>query len=242
MRSDMAKVIVERPRLGANRHSAPGYRKTLQGTPPEELPKRESIYRYRGKTKHFNEHLGPLRRFLRARVGRPWDQVYSEICRNLRQDSAIQSHVRDHVWDYVALQVEERDGVIYRATGWRGFRLRSGQLYVCPQTGILKSATEPAKSVPDVVPGRRNLEYRRLRGDWYELRLREVPADGDERAACFDAWLGRAVSKVSERELRGLYPVSTKKPARYAQSARKVSSAEARELSQRASLLASRSR
>src|SRR5262245_21729125 len=113
MRSDMAKVIVERPRKYANPHTAKGDRKAMQRTPEAELPRREGMNQLRGKTKCFNEHLGPLRRFLRSRVGRPWNQVFAEICQHLRQDSAIQSHVRDHLWDYVVRHVEERDGELY---------------------------------------------------------------------------------------------------------------------------------
>ena len=83
MRSDMAKVLVERPR-GGYRCAGKGYLKDLQRTPIEEMRSREGIKaRARGNRKWFNDHLGPLRRFLLSNVGRPWDVVYSEICRGL---------------------------------------------------------------------------------------------------------------------------------------------------------------
>jgi len=99
MRSDMDKVIVERSRHGRRQKSAKGYSKRWQQTPPEDWPKRENIIAHKGRTKYFNEHLGPLRRYLAKQVRRPWNKVFAEICENLRLDSVVQSHVRDHILD-----------------------------------------------------------------------------------------------------------------------------------------------
>ena len=33
-------------------------------------------------------HLGPLKRFLRSRVGRPWDTVFSEVCAGAGRDAS----------------------------------------------------------------------------------------------------------------------------------------------------------
>src|SRR5438045_7109980 len=89
MRADMGKVLVERPRLGrrrAERWPGKGYRKRLKkyadagASPPPREGMKDS---YSFGTKSFNEHLGPLRRFLDSNVGRPWDKVYSEICKHV---------------------------------------------------------------------------------------------------------------------------------------------------------------
>src|SRR5580704_1168370 len=81
MRSDMAKVIVERPRIKA--------RKSKQGRAValEDLPSHEGMRRaqaLRGDRKQLNENLNPLKRYLAGQVGRPWRKVYGEIARNLR--------------------------------------------------------------------------------------------------------------------------------------------------------------
>jgi hypothetical protein len=145
MRADMAKVIVERPRHGSRlRGAGKGYRRRRQKIAPEHQPKREGIAERGGRMKQFNEHLGPLRRYLQAQVGRPWNKVFAEICANLSRDSVVQDHVRDHVWDYVVVAVNMNDGVPCYASGalydqpldrhaWR-----VPLLYVCPCTGMLR--------------------------------------------------------------------------------------------------------
>lgn len=106
MRPDMAKVIVERPRVGSRGKGKPkGYRKALQGLSDEGLPAREGMRRrWLGQPKALNEHLGPLRRYLDSQVGRPWGKVFSEICAHIDRSSAVQDHVRDHVEAYVEAQ------------------------------------------------------------------------------------------------------------------------------------------
>src|SRR5690242_3516917 len=92
MRDDMDKVIVERPRLGRSRwNKAKGCRKRLQKGWPENLPRQEGIKRRsNGGTKAFNEHLGPLRRFLASNVDRPWDKVFSEMRAHININSVVQ--------------------------------------------------------------------------------------------------------------------------------------------------------
>src|ERR1043165_6998205 len=114
MRSDMDKVIVERPRHGSRmRGHGKGYRRDWQRIAASELPKRERIKPQRGSSKSFNEHLGPLRRYLQKQVGRPWDKVYAEICAQVSRDTVVQKHVHTHLMDYVATDVIDIDGVLY---------------------------------------------------------------------------------------------------------------------------------
>ena len=170
MRSDMAKVIVERPRYGSSmRGKAKGYLRGLQRMEHEGLPAREGMKRrYNGNTKRLNEHLGPLRRYLDSQVGRPWNKVFSEICAHIDRSSAVQDHVRDHVAGYVATDVIEIDGVPCSKQGrYYGKPLREIRWiywYVCPRSGILKAhqATQttpkpPAQSKrnPSIRPGER---------------------------------------------------------------------------------------
>ena len=111
MRSDMDKVIVERPRFGSRRSSRrKGYRKYLQSMPVEELPRNEPMLgRWRGRDKWLNDHLGPMRRFLRSNVGRPWNKVHQDLCEHVSFDNAVQSHVLDHIYDFVHKHVEVED-------------------------------------------------------------------------------------------------------------------------------------
>lgn len=79
MRTDMPRVITERPRIF---HTS-SYRdvrraKFNHGRELEDLPSHEGMrrpFRRRGIAKQFSDHLAPLRRFLNKQVGRPWAAV-----------------------------------------------------------------------------------------------------------------------------------------------------------------------
>jgi hypothetical protein len=116
MRSDMAKVIVERPRVPGWEGSKPkGCQRKLHRLRDDGPPIREGMKaRWRGGTKSLNEHLGPLRRYLNSQVGRPWDKVFSEICVHINRNSAVQDHVRDHVDVVLNRPVAEIDTVTAR--------------------------------------------------------------------------------------------------------------------------------
>ncbi|MBI1212670.1 MAG: hypothetical protein GC190_14490 [Alphaproteobacteria bacterium] len=94
----------------------------------------------RRRSKYLNENLAPLRRYLERQVGRPWDDVWSEICENLKPSSTVQQHVRDHIPDFVAIKTALRDGEVWVHDRW-GWCVRlsdaRAKLYVDPQTGIL---------------------------------------------------------------------------------------------------------
>lgn len=214
MRSDMAKVIVERPRAhSSDRHRAHGYKRREQRTPLDELPKRERMWEHREQTRELNEHLGPLRRYLRKQVGRPWNKVYSEICQHIRLDSAVQSHVRDHVDQEVEQQVYEKDGKLYHASGYlRDYPLdqvRYGGerdvLYVHPRTGLLCAIharrydwPEKPRTEIDLGDGR---EYRQVDGIWYECLWAWGRSKAPEGARCLlHGYDARLVSSYCSRK------------------------------------------
>jgi hypothetical protein len=190
VRSDMAKVIVERPRHGSRmRGHGKGYRRDRQRIPQDEAPKRERIKPVRGGTKQFNEHLGPLRRYLQSQVGRPWNIVFAEICANISRDSAVQDHVRDHVADYVATQLREIDGEWYYTTRWGQLHLlfnswRRPLFYVCPKTNLLKAVkrvprrrwrypVEPVREVQVSIDYQ--ISFIRKADVWYWVRFEPYP-------------------------------------------------------------------
>src|SRR5438477_11087201 len=93
MRSDMHRVICEEPRHGG-RYEKLGRRANLAD---ELLPKFEGMRRPHGDRKWFGEHLGPLRRWLRSQVGRPWNRVYSEACAIIKPDSVVRNYIKLHI-------------------------------------------------------------------------------------------------------------------------------------------------
>ncbi|MFY0538740.1 hypothetical protein [Nannocystis pusilla] len=183
----MYEVIIERPRMGGS-WGGKGRRRAemRRRAEPETAPNDEPISRGRG-SKHLNENLAPLRRFLLSRVGRPWNVVHSEIAAHLRVTSAVQKHVLDHLRDMVYTNVVEIDGGLYEHGTW-GVRplgyYRRAQVYVCPETGLLKKVPfvpGPATPPPaiEVVPIDREAQYRKIDGQWYRITLSPLPSEPD---------------------------------------------------------------
>jgi len=182
MREDMARLIVERPRI------KPFSNRKGRSQKLEDLPTHEGMRRgcaWRGDRKELNENLAPLRRYLESQVGRPWDKVYSEIAAHLRADSAVQQHVRDHLRDFVAI-TPRRNLHNWRAT-YRG-GLWWQKLYVDPVTGLLcrtdrlpeekarRRAQRNRLSPPvDRIALTDDCELRLIDGLWYEVRLASLP-------------------------------------------------------------------
>jgi hypothetical protein len=139
MRSDMAKVICERPRrknkgklaLRLNRHEA---RIDPEGAPVITSMKRlHAVYLGPGGLKEHGEHLKPLIRWLRKNVGRCWNDVFSELCDQLDRRSTVQRHVLFHVDGYVIRHVLIINGVPHLRMGLsQPLELWDSQLYVDP--------------------------------------------------------------------------------------------------------------
>jgi hypothetical protein len=145
----LSAIVIERPR-GGNRISAKkitGAKKFLTALTQEAsvdgFLNHYLLKPYR-KTKYLSDHLGPLRRLLRSKVGQPWNQVHSELNRRLDANTMAGRHVLDHVRGYVTEPVELIDGVPYSRGGWRhGKIVGTGyheEFYVHPETGILCAA------------------------------------------------------------------------------------------------------
>lgn len=138
MRRDMAKVIVERPRTGGKGGRPPRYEKNAD---MDDLPVKEGMRRRHSEDrKELNENLRPLERYLNKQVGRPWDKIWADICKNLRNDSAVQKHVRDHVWNFVEKNVVMKNNIPHYSQRYTSGPLRplhKGDLYIHPGTGIL---------------------------------------------------------------------------------------------------------
>jgi hypothetical protein len=149
MRHDMAKVVTERPRSG---HGNPS-RKWGRRLNPNEFDlddhgtARAPIARRRQYSdwKAFSDLLGPLRRYLRKQVGRPWDKVWSEITRSLDSRSLTGQHIFDHIrWEVEQEAWIAENGRVCRSRRWRANALVEG-LYVHPLTRLLCYKPKPPR-------------------------------------------------------------------------------------------------
>lgn len=139
MRPDMAKLIVEPPR----RNSVSKLRSKERYNVPLAI---QEPMRTRGiNRKERSDNLNPLRKYLLAQIGRPWANIWHEICEQCDKRNTIQRRVLEHVGDFVAINVSEINDRLYHEYGelntdrWFGRR----ELYVCPNTGLLKAFKNP---------------------------------------------------------------------------------------------------
>lgn len=127
MRKDFKKVLCEEPRRkgwgsnGKSLNKLKGSNKRFQNDTKGDyedwsLPCKETMFGKRGRgTKEFGEHLQPLVRFLRSSVGRPWNDVFSEIRERCPNDNAVNAHIYQHLWGYVERYAQIIDGEVYHS-------------------------------------------------------------------------------------------------------------------------------
>jgi hypothetical protein len=152
VRHDMHKIIVTRPRVGGGPIEKWGRRRERgRRNDPEDAPLREPMRpRWNHAVrKEFSDLLGPLERWIRKSVGRPWDDVYSEACGVASLDGTVRRHLRQHVEGLVERNVVMVGGEPY-AHGFIGFRpIRpyggGTAFYVCPETGRLRAIAGPGR-------------------------------------------------------------------------------------------------
>jgi hypothetical protein len=235
----LSAIVIERPR-GGNRIPAKkitGAKKFLTALTQEAMdegflnPRLLKPFR---KTKYLSDHLSPLRRLIRSKVGQPWDQVYSELSRRLDANTMAGRHVLDHVDDYVTQHVDLIDGVPHsRDGGWRRGRVLGAgyheEFYVHPDTGMLclaakrprvkfrvvpDAATQPV----DVIIIDRYQRYQKIDDVWYWVKLADVPIglpvwDVAEKQTVLSRYPGlyyavekRQCNKPELKRLRSKYP------------------------------------
>jgi hypothetical protein len=155
MRADMAKVVTESSRSkdwqGGDRSLKTGGRVRVQEFNDEDRwadydgSTRHPISRFRqfgSNAKGFSDRLGPLRKYLRKQVGRPWDVVYSELSAVLDKRSISGLHIWDHVFMEVERYVIIKNGCLFHKPRFGGYRPISG-LYVHPRHGLLCWSNTP---------------------------------------------------------------------------------------------------
>lgn len=201
----MKKVIVERPRWGSRLRSLKTGRKVSPQCVFDEDydsgPRRAPASRHE---KSFNEHLGPLWRYLRSNLGRPWSKVYSEIRAVIDGRGVLGNHLLDHLeWE-----VETNcflEGKQVRMTTWGSGSQPVHGFYVHPKTGLLKEAPRkryPRRAKPEprevvrVQVGDGRL-FERFEGLWFETAYRNLE-DGSHRRVLKRQCASKLVRRIDE--------------------------------------------
>lgn len=203
MRTDMYKVIVERPRLirgnwlGGGRDV--GFRQFLES---EDRPHKIGMRAGHSNRKWPNENLAPLRRFLVSNAGRPWDKVRSELLNGIDQRNTVQQHILTHVDDYVEREIrfvprENGKGqrIEFRRRWrkeWAPIEESWAPLFVDPRTGLLrltrsaekraeakreKTRREKADLEKETHALRTGVALRRFDDVWYEVEFEKIPGE-----------------------------------------------------------------
>ncbi len=180
MRKDMKRVIIEVVRFEDRGTTSRGSgvrsrERILVARDPEALPERlGTCRRLWGGTRSPSDRLGPLWRWLRRQVGRPWDNVWSEVCSTNDERTIDGWHLRRHLSGWVrphrqrprgqfygAVYFVDRHGILrcdsdYRSNSWLSTRSRS-----------------PLVGDPDRIVVSQRLRYERIEGFWYAVEKDE---------------------------------------------------------------------
>jgi hypothetical protein len=100
VRKDMKDLLLDTGRVGGSEKGMFS-RAKVKSADPDSLPKRLPSSRRRCGGKSLGDRLNPLRRFLKANCGRPWEKVYAEICAFADSRTVRGYHLRTHVWQLV---------------------------------------------------------------------------------------------------------------------------------------------
>src|SRR3569832_1151313 len=177
------EILIERPRGGSSDKNPKKDKKALQKIDCDDYEGSRYEPLCRSKTKHLSDHLGPLRRLLRSKVGQHWDAIYSELCQRLDTNTLTGQHVLSHVWDYVERNAVLIDEVPYRKSNpiYRQSKQEKKQekKKEHPDTGILCLAKKAPKLTPkkrdDLVVIDSYHHYRKLNELWYLITLQDLP-------------------------------------------------------------------
>jgi hypothetical protein len=131
-------------------------KKRRGGADLESLPSKMSLHRQveeMGERRDLSENPRPLLRYLDRQVNRPWNRVYSQICSRIDGSNIVQAHLLAHLeWHLKVRHVRKVGAPLDAPCGllcmdeWRGWRpMRTGDLYVDPDDGIIKRARLEAK-------------------------------------------------------------------------------------------------
>ena len=214
----MHKVVVERRRW----NPGPGKNGRRANLPDELLPKFEGIKRPHIWRKGLTDLLGPLRRWLHAQLGRPWNDVYSEACAVIKPDSVIRAHIKTHLLEFVERHTLMHKGQVCVIQPHRGgglmplaeIRYGRSSFFVHPETYLLcKIPVRPRRRWRDKQAERRTLTrwlsdttlLRQLNGCWFECRMEKFPvqfAKGDSPWR-FDFAERKMICRASANDIYG---------------------------------------
>jgi hypothetical protein len=232
MRADLGQCVTERPRRNSSAASAKAsWYGRVEADDEGELdydglsrlpasPKQEGYFKKIGD-KSFTDVLGPIRGYLRSSVGRPWDEVYSELSRHLGCGSWPVRHVLTQHVDVATRTYRGNDGKIcyHDKHGPREIdgSWRSAEFYVHPETRRLswdpkkswKYRPAPERKDTDRVKGEGDRWFVKIDGLWFLGTYRLCSEGAAEWPNILKGWGGgvwvfRKIKSCSKKELKAV--------------------------------------
>ncbi|MBC7880701.1 MAG: hypothetical protein H7Y37_05150 [Anaerolineae bacterium] len=189
---------------------------------PRQISGRKEA-QHAGNHKYLTDNLKPLERYLHKQVGRPWDKVYSELCKRLDRSTVSGMHVFSHIHQFVKGFIEPGkdnyyyDQIIFEQIGkrmvphlsgggWQSKRPLYNALFIHPSTGMLTLA-KPKVAVKPLIEQvvLNGCDYRKIDGNWFDVCFQKLPAvsvDGS-KVRVFDVLAGRQMTIAEAHNLYG---------------------------------------
>jgi hypothetical protein len=183
MRKDMIKVVEEPARYSASMRELKGLNVRLRRE-GLDTRQREAVRIPWHYDDHRCQNTRVIHRYLAKQVGRPWDEVYSEVCAIAPKASFMGQRLRELVRDAVITRVMLHDGQLWGTHGFSFWRLYPGDLYVNPESKLLQEFVreEPKKRVRYFAPTPWKIvevdgyhKYVKIEGLWYFVELSDIP-------------------------------------------------------------------
>lgn len=215
MRKDMGKVIAETPRhldawrtCGNKNERCPSKRMLASGK-EDELPTKSSMRKTGdspGKDKDWSFRYPLIRDFLRAQVGKKWDDVYSEIKSTIPINTKKNFKIVQALSEWyisAANKIEILDGKPFlKAPGGRHCRNCTRHpvagVYVDPRDGIIKYRAEERKAKPTkpvvCIIGDKNVRYVK-----HERRV--YPDDRRKKDYVISEWMRVTLAPIADYKL-----------------------------------------
>lgn len=192
MRHDAARLLTERERSGS---STPSKKYGAKLDPRADWEEKDFGPNFASSARHavygwnckeLSDFLSPLQRFLDKSCGRPWDDVYSEICKVADTRTMDGYHLRQHVRSWLKYRYTIDDNGILcpetkRSYTWRDRKANENEI--------------------DLIEANRLLTYEKKKGLWFRYDYFLVNPN-----ELIFTWSGNVPNSIRACELPGWDP------------------------------------
>lgn len=196
MRQDMAERFSE----GKNQHKRkfPRRQKAVarldEDGVPQPITSMGKVHRAAGDW-HYDNGYGSdyaiMRRFLRSNLGRPWDEVYSEICEQADARSHDGHRLRECVDHIIEKNCTfDENGFLINEKGHRLSKWYRWEFYVHPETKNLEYIERRRKFVQPEIKTVYEMDgdhYHQHEGIWYKVEMKPIPKYRERWGAVYSA-------------------------------------------------------